>query len=71
MGAEHDMAAYADIFRRAARIVGGESQLCSLLQVSKAECEAWINGQARPSPKALIKVMNVLLAHVESQTLKR
>jgi hypothetical protein len=70
MCATRDMT-YANIFRRALEILGSEAELCNVLEASVAECEAWLNGSTKPPAKALLKVVDVLLAHVEGKTLKK
>lgn len=70
MGADRDMT-YASIFLRAAEIVGGKPQLCRLLEVSEEQCDAWTRGHARPTSQALLKVVEVLLAHVEGKPIPK
>ena len=62
---------YANIFRRAAEILGGEPQLCRLLEVSSEQCDAWLTGHAKPSAQALAKIVDVLLAHVEGKPIPK
>jgi hypothetical protein len=66
MAAERDTS-YGNIFRRAAEIVGGETQLCRLLEVSAEQCRAWMDGRAKPSAQSLLKVVDVLVAYVEGK----
>jgi hypothetical protein len=66
MGATRDMT-YANIFRRAAEILGGEVELCELLEASPEACESWLTGRAKPPADALLKAVDVLLAHVEGK----
>ena len=61
---------YADIFRRAAEVLGGKERLRELLEVSEAQCEAWTSGRSRPSAKTLAKVVDVLLVHIQGKRMK-
>jgi succinate dehydrogenase flavin-adding protein (antitoxin of CptAB toxin-antitoxin module) len=70
MGATRDMT-YANIFRRAAEILGSEHDLRRLLEVTQEQLESWLSGHAKPSAEALAKVVDVLIAHVEGKIVRK
>jgi hypothetical protein len=69
MSATRDLT-YANLVRRAAELVGGTTELCKLLKVPAAECEAWLSGRVIPPHEVLLRVVDVLIDHVSGKLRK-
>ena len=70
MGASSDQT-YANLLRRAGEVVGGVDGLCRLLEVSAEDCQAWLSGRLMPPQKVLVRVVEILLAHVEGKPIPK
>lgn len=62
---------YANLIRRAAELVGGMEELCKLLDVSSADCEKWLSGRFIPPQQVLLRVVDVLTAHIRDNLPKK
>jgi len=70
MGATRDQT-YANLLRRAGEVVGGVDELCRLLEVSDEDCQGWLSGRFLPPQKVLLRVVEILLAHVEGKPIPK
>jgi hypothetical protein len=70
MSAMRDLT-YANLLRRAGEVVGGIEELCKLLQVPRAECEAWLTGRVFPPTDVLVRVVDILIDHVSGKLPKK
>jgi hypothetical protein len=55
---------YANLFRRAAELVGGEEELCRRLQVPAEQLASWLAGKTIPPNSATVAAVDILLKHL-------